>query len=332
MKRAIVTGGSGFIGGWLITELLNNGYEVIAVVRNKNRLLPEIKDSCFCIEKEISELAISDFQDDKSYDVFFHLAWGGVSSESKNDISLQIKNIEMAMNAIQICSELSCRKFISAGTVAEYALSTDVMDLKAKQTPNDMYGVAKTSAYFFLDVRARQLNQPFIWTVIPSTFGERRSENNIISYTINTLLKDEKPRYGNLEQMWDFLYVGEVARAMRLIAERGKTGKVYGIGSGTYRTLREYIEKIRDIIDPELPLGIGENLSLLENAFSSCVNIYDLIKDTEFIPEISFEKGIKNTVKYYKAQLEKSGGVLRNRKTHIVHCFNCGVIFEMEAA
>ena len=74
MKRAIVTGGSGFIGGWLITELLNNGYEVIAVVRNKNRLLPEIKDSCFCIEKEISELAISDFQDDKSYDVFFHLA------------------------------------------------------------------------------------------------------------------------------------------------------------------------------------------------------------------------------------------------------------------
>ena len=75
--------------------------------------------------------------------------------------------------------------------------------------------------------------------------------------------------------MWDFLYVGEVVRAIRFVAENGISGKVYGIGSGTYRTLKEYIVKIRDIINPDLELGIGCIPSMSELTFSSCVNIYD---------------------------------------------------------
>ena len=84
--------------------------------------------------------------------------------------------------------------FIATGTVAEYALTTDVMDLSAKQSPNDMYGCAKVSAHYFLEVESRKIKQPFIWTVIPSTFGERRIDNNIITYTIKKLLSKERPQ------------------------------------------------------------------------------------------------------------------------------------------
>ena len=72
--------------------------------------------------------------------------------------------------------------FISTGTVAEYAMTTNVMDLGAKQKPNDMYGAAKVSTHYFLEVQARKIKQPFIWCVIPITFGERRVDNNIITY------------------------------------------------------------------------------------------------------------------------------------------------------
>lgn len=299
--EAIVTGGTGFIGSWLILELLHNNYNVTAIVRNKQKLLPEILENrrCRCIEKAIEDLSKEDFENNVGYEVFFHLAWGGVSAEYKNDVELQLKNINIAIKTLEICHEISCKKYIASGTVAEYALCTDIMDLSAKQTPNDMYGAAKVSAHFFLDIRARQLSQPFIWLVIPSTFGERRNDNNILAYTINMLLKGEKPLYGNLEQMWDFLYVGEVVRAIRFVAERGMPGKVYGIGSGTYRTLKEYIVKIRDIINPDLELGIGSIPAMSQQTFSSCVNIYDLIKDTGFKPEISFEEGIRRTIKYY---------------------------------
>ena len=108
----------------------------------------------------------------------------------------------------------------------------------------------------FLEVRTKQLDIPFIWMIIPSTFGPRRIDNNNISYTIRSLLNKELPLYGELTQMWNFHYAGEVARAIRLIVEYGNAGKIYGIGSGCYRSLKSYIEEIRDIIDKDLPIEI----------------------------------------------------------------------------
>jgi len=74
--------------------------------------------------------------------------------------------------------------------------------------------------------------------------------------------------------------VSDVVRALRLIGENGKENIVYGIGSGQYKPLKKYICGIRDLIDPELELGIGEVLSQSEKSFSSCVNVYDLVRDT----------------------------------------------------
>jgi len=297
MQKVIMTGATGFIGSWLMQELLSYGISTTVIVRNTARLLPDCVSNpgLHVIEGSIEGIKTEDVKD-SDFDAFFHLGWGGVAPENKNDINLQLNNISMSMAALELAHNLNCKKFIASGTVAEYVLCKDVMDVYEKQTPNDIYGAAKVSAHYFLEVRARQLEQPFIWMVIPSTFGARRTDNNIITYTIRTLLAGQKPSYGNLAQMWDFLYVGEVVRAMRLIGEKGVAGKIYGIGSGQYKPLRVYIEEIRDIINPKLPLGIGERLTLSNQTFSSCVNIYDLIADTGFTPQISFKEGIIMTI------------------------------------
>lgn len=308
MKNVILTGATGFIGSWLALELLNHDIEVTVIVRRKDRLLNDIlrNPKCHVIEKSLEDIAPEDFPE-ADYDVFYHLAWAGVSPEHKNDVSTQLGNISNAIRALEVCNKIHCKLMIAAGTVAEYVFCDNVMDVYARQSPNDMYGAAKVSAHYFLEVRARQLNQPFIWSVIPSTFGERRTDNNIITYTIRSLLRGEKPKYGNLTQMWDFLYVAEVARAFRYIGEKGIPGKVYGIGSGEYFPLRHYIEKIRDYIDPELPLGIGEVPSMSNQTFSSCVNTYELVKDTGYVSKISFEEGIKKTINWFR---EIGGGTV----------------------
>ncbi len=304
MKRAIVTGAAGFIGSWLTLELLDAQYDVVVVVRNAQKLIKEISANpkVTIIEKNLNNLLYDDFPA-CHYDVFFNLAWEGVSPELKNDYQLQFSNISLSMKMLNICHEVGCELFIGTGTVAEYALTTDVMDLRSKQRPNDMYGAAKVATHFFLDVGARALGQGFIWAVIPSTFGERRIDNNIITYTIKSLLKEEKPRYGNLNQMWDFLYVSEVVYALRLIAEKGSRGMVYGIGSGQYKPLKEYICQIKEIMNCDVELGIGEIPSQNDRSFSSCVNIYDLIRDTGFKPRVSFEEGITRTVEFWKKLL-----------------------------
>ena len=185
MKCAIVTGANGFVGSWLIDELLKSGYLVVAIIRDKTSNKEELlaKENLIVVNKNLKDLQTFDFPS-IHYDVFFNLSWAGVSPEVKNDFDLQYSNIELSMKALNICHEIGCELFIGIGTVAEYALTTDVMDLKSRQTPNDMYGAAKVSTHYFIDVGARRLKQKYIWVVLPSTFGERRLDNNIITYTI----------------------------------------------------------------------------------------------------------------------------------------------------
>ena len=300
MNKVIITGGTGFIGSWLTKELVANDIEVLLLVRDANRCSDLVASGIRVIEYYSDEYnGLVDEQAD--IDAFYHLAWEGVAPEKKNDRTVQIRNIDFSMEMLELASKLNVKRFIATGTVAEYAFCEDVMDVDAKQTPNDLYGASKTAAHYMLETFARILNVPFNWVVIPSTYGEGRRDNNILTYTIRTLLAGEKPSYGYLTQMWDFLHVSEVVRALRYIGESGKTEKTYAIGSGVYKPLKEYVEIIRDNIDPNLPLGIGEKPALSDKAFSSCVSIHDLTEDTGFVPKVSFEEGIIRTIDYYRS-------------------------------
>ena len=298
MKKALVTGATGFIGSKLVRELIDNNIAVIALVRDIEKAKSLLDDHVDVVEYysyEYNALKVGD----QHIDVFYHLAWEGVAPEKKNDRVLQIRNIDFAMEMLEYAQVIGARRFIATGTVAEYAFCDNVMDVNAKQTPNDLYGAAKTASHYMLETWARNINMPFNWVVIPSTYGEGRRDNNILTYTIKSLLKGEKPCYGYLTQMWDFLYVGEVARALYLIGQKGITGKTYAVGSGDYRPLREYVEIIRDMINPELELGIGVLPEQSERAFSSCVSRNDIREDTGFEPMVSFEEGMRKTIQYY---------------------------------
>lgn len=303
MKRVVITGATGFIGSWLVKEMLQNQIEVVALVRDKrtNRFDDlENRNMLRLIQYHTVEFMELE-KESSTIDAFYHLAWAGVSTEQKNDGQLQLDNIHFSMEMLEYAVRIHAKRFFGMGTVAEYAFSDNTIEANgSRQTPNDMYGAAKTSAHYMLEAYARILKMPFNWIVLPSTFGEGRRDDNIITYTITTLLQGDRPKYGMLMQMWDFLYVGEVVRALRLVGERGISGKTYGIGSGVYRQLKDYIVKIRDIIDSSLELGIGDLPSLSDKAFSSCVNIYELAKDTGFEPQVTFEEGIRRTILYYK--------------------------------
>ena len=299
MKKVVITGGTGFIGSWLVEDMLEQSIEVIMLVRDAARCGYSDREGITVVQYNSS--AYDELKKTKEkIDAFYHLGWGGVATQDKNDCQIQMENIAFSMEMLDYAHQIGAAKFIGIGTVAEYSFCESIMDVNAKQTPNDMYGAAKTAVHYLLETRARLLKMPFIWTVIPSTFGEGRRDNNIITYTIMSLLRGEKPEYGYLTQMWDFLYVKEVVRALRYIGEKGIAEKTYAIGSGVFKPLKDYIMMIRDIINPELELGIGVKPALSDKVFSSCVSIYDLTKDTGFVPEISFEEGIRKTIEYYR--------------------------------
>ncbi len=295
--NVIVTGASGFIGKHLIEQLLKKNYEVYAL--SSHPLIDSSLSGLHNIKISYDDWNVN--LPNIPYEAFFHLGWAGVDNKDKNNKELQLSNINSSVKALDLAYSLNVKKFIGAGTVAEYALQEDLIDYKIKQAPNDLYGACKTSCHYILESIARQRNQGFIWTIIPSSFGPGRSSDNILTYTIESLLKGESPRYGKLEQIWDFLYISEVARALVLILEKGKDNCLYGIGSGEFHSLKYYIEIIHSVIDSSIPLKIGE-IKESKSAISSCVNIFKLQQDTGFVPKVSFEDGIKKTIEYYKNQ------------------------------
>lgn len=300
MDYAVISGGTGFIGMHLAQELTKNNFYVYVLTR------AEQKAEVFVPNVEYVKYdSQAYFELGKSHPIrlFYHLAWDGVAAEDKNDAKLQVSNILFSLKMLEYASSIQAEKFIAAGTVAEYVFCQNIMDFNLRQSPNDMYGAAKTAAHYLLEVRARALNQPFIWAVLPSTFGEGRRDSNIITYTIKSLLTGKTPEYGALEQMWDFLYIADLVCALRYLGIYGKSGKTYGIGSGVYRPLKSYIEEIRDIVAPGSALKIGSVPQYSNQTFSSCVGIYDITKDTGWYPKISFHDGIVKTVSYYKSHL-----------------------------
>ena len=120
---------------------------------------------------------------------------------------------------------------------------------------------------------------------------------------IRQLLHGDRPALTKGEQMWDYLYSEDAAAAMMMLAEKGVDGKVYPIGSGNARPLREYIEIIRDEIDPKLPLGFGEVEYSPKQVMHLCADISELKEDTGFEPAVSFEEGARRTIEYVRACL-----------------------------
>ena len=304
MKKAIVTGATGFVGSWLLEELLNNNVEVTALVCDSSeKMNTKVREKIKIVPYNPN--AISDVVDrvGRNFDVFYNLGWAGVSPEKKNAMDIQMGNIRSSLDSLVFANKIGCSKFVGVGTVAEYVYCEGSISPSQPPSPADFYGATKVAVHFMAEALAQQLRQPFIWTILGSTYGARRTDDNLISYTIKSLLKKEKPTFTKLEQMWDFTHVSDVTKALYLIGEKGLAGKTYGIGSGAYRPLYEYVSEIHELIDKSLPLGIGERPYPNGRVSSSCVDSVELCEDTGFVPMMTFENGIIQTISYFKELL-----------------------------
>ena len=115
---------------------------------------------------------------------------------------------------------------------------------------------------------------------------------------VRNMLKGQRMQFTPAEQIWDYIYAEDCARAFIAIAESGVDQKAYTIGSGEPRLMKDYIYAIRDAIDPSLEVGIGEREYNDNQVMHLVADISELVKDTGFKPEIPFEEGIRKTVEW----------------------------------
>lgn len=308
MKKAIVTGANGFIGSSLLKVLNAADIKIFAVVRSKDSNMENISNLSnvkvvYCGLENIEDLP--ELIPDRDIDVCIHLAWKGSFGEVRADHALQLQNVEYALKVVDTISRMGIKRYVGAGTLAE----KDVLNYHPTDgaTPNavSIYGIAKVAAHFMTKAECAKLGIEHCWCYLSNTYGVGNTTNNFVNMAGRKMLKGERAAFTSGEQMYDFVYITDTARAIFYVAERGKKNTSYYLGSTKQRKLKEYITIIRDTVDPDIELFLGEipfnGISLDESAYSA----EKLVNDTGYQPQIAFEDGIKLTIDWLRQENEE---------------------------
>lgn len=302
LGRAVITGPTGAIGTALCRFLLNRGLNVVAVVRPDSRRQTALPVSerlriVLCDGAELSGLAE---RIPSGADAFFHLAWANTTGAGRNDMSAQVDNIRWTLDAVHAAADMGCCVFVGAGSQSEYGRRDTPLRPDSPCFPETGYGMAKLCGGQMSRMECARLGLDHIWMRILSVYGPGDSETSLISMTIRKLLAGERPALTAGEQMWDYLYADDAAEALYLAAVHGRNGAVYPLGAGQARSLREYVETLRDAASPGSALGFGEIPYSPQQVMFLQANIDALRDDTGFQPRTPFEDGIKKTITYIK--------------------------------
>jgi len=296
LKRVIVTGANGFVGQALVRELVAHDIEVYALSRRGNKIPEDERITFIPCDIEAIEAVRSELQ--KKADVFFALAWTGISGDARSDYDLQLKNAKWTADCVRFAKSIGCERFVGAGTVMEMEAQAAVYQQGNRPGSAYIYGCGKAVAHEVAKCVAVQEGIDLLWTFITNAYGVDEVSPRFLNTTLRKIIAGDPLQFTSATQNYDFVYVSDVARALYLIGVYGQPFKEYLIGSSNAKPLREFIEEIGQTLAPDQPLLFGDvpftGINLPLEVFDCSITT----RDTGFIPSVTFEDGIRQTMEW----------------------------------
>ena len=290
------------IGTALINECIKKGIEVYAVLRassGKKMRLPE-SEKLHMVDCSLEELETLPQKITEKCDTFYHIAWGNTGENRNSSTELQSRNIAYTLAAVKAAYALGCRRFIGAGSQAEYGpMDVDKISPDSPVNPTTPYGAAKLASGQLARMLCKELGMECIWPRIFSVYGIYEKETTMVASGLRKMLAGEKTSFTPALQRWDYLFSADAGRAYYLIGEKGKDGAVYCVGSGKAAPLKNYIEIMAELTGAE-ETGIGVRPYPAGAVMNLCADISSLTADTGFVPEYTFREGIRETITWLK--------------------------------
>lgn len=319
MNCVMVTGATSMIGCALIRECVMNGVHVIALARKGSAKLSRIPESPLlhimeCDLDQMKDLDAAKLRDSAEHagfpadtgasssgpaatipaiDCFYHLGWTNTDHEGRNDPDKQAVNIRYTLDAISLAARCGCRKFVGAGSQAEYGRASVPLNGSVACHPEVAYGVSKHAAGLLAAMKCRALGIQFNWVRILSVYGTNDSPATLIKTFISRCKAGEAMDLGPCTHQWDYLFEDDAGRAFFLLGNRGADGKTYCLGSGESRPLKEYLDDIVAVVNPSYTGAVYGAIPYNEKSVTYLrADISDLTADTGWKPSVPFKEGI----------------------------------------
>jgi UDP-glucose 4-epimerase len=263
LKRILVTGGAGFIGSHVVDSLLEAGYDV-AVVDNlcrgkRENVHPGARLHCVdvCDARALEEVFVQERPDA----VCHQAALADVRASLADPIEYARVNVLGTLNLLVLAQLYGVRKFVLASTGG--AIYGDPAELPATEAcpprPLDPYGVSKLACEHYLFSFGH--NHGLGWCVLryANVYGPRQDaagEAGVVAIFAGRMIAGRPCSInGDGEQVRDFVYVSDVARANVLAVQRGEG--VYNIGTGVGASVRSICSELARLTGCEEPAAHG---------------------------------------------------------------------------
>lgn len=304
--KVLVTGGTGFIGSFVVEELLKHNHNVIVMANG--RQLPGYLNH---ISEKISFFQ-ADFGDVDSLnkilpgcDAVMHLAWSTVPKQTKGSTAYEFSgNIVSSINLIEKCIDYNIKKFVfisSGGTV--YGLPNQIPILESHElNPISNYGLSKLTVEKILHLYHYSDKINYCILRVSNAYGERqnffKNQGVIGMWLRNILQKGEIEIWGDGTVIRDYVYVKDVAKVFVNALHQMDGNAIYNIGGGHGYSLNDILNEVKRCVDVPFNVIYKESRS-----FDVPVNVLDISKakeDLSYNPPTSLYEGIMNTWKWIK--------------------------------
>ena len=309
MKKVLVTGATGFIGKFLVRELVKQDVETIAVVRKNTKNLDNIASLPIrIVHCNIEDLHIlPQLVPDRDIDTVFHIAWQGVSDMDALNQAVQMQNLQSTLDLIDAMQEMGIGTFIGAGSIHEAEALIEMAENKVVTNLGYMYKASKTAAHWMSKAKAGSYGIRFFWPLI-NTYGEKERSSRLVNTIIYKIFNGISPDLSLGNQYYDFVHVMDVAKALCLIADKGIDGRNYVIGSGNAKPLKEFLVTVGEVANrlngnTKIPLGFGKITNNVVFLPKETFDVALLKRDTGFESTIPFEEGIERTARWIMQDL-----------------------------
>jgi nucleoside-diphosphate-sugar epimerase len=256
--KILVTGATGFIGQYVINELLKSGsHEIIATTRN----LSKAKALGFPSAVRLIEFDLSN-SDDNSYlllespDALIHLAWDGLPNY-KGFFHME-KNLVENSSFIKNMIKGGLKNLTVTGTCFEYGMQEGELSEEMETQPTNPYGQAKDDFRKFIETLKSSHHFSFKWLRLFYMYGKGQAPQSLVSQLEKAALGGETVfNMSGGEQVRDFLPVEEVARAIVEVALQDKVSGVINCCSGKPVKVKDFVVNYLKQKKYQLKLNLG---------------------------------------------------------------------------
>jgi GDP-L-fucose synthase len=302
-KRLLVTGGAGFLGSFLVDDLVRT-----AQVRREDITVPRSKD----LDLRIWENCLSAV---KGQDIIIHLAAsvGGIGFNMENPATLFYDNAIMGIQLMEAARREGVQKFVQLGTICAYPKfapipfrEDDLWNGYPEET-NAPYGLAKKMLLVQAQAYRKQYDLNAIYLLPVNLYGPRDNFDPRSSHVIPALIKkfveacktgaESVTLWGTGDATREFLYVEDAARGILLATERYDKEEPVNLGAGFEISIRDLALLIKELTDYDGELAWdttkpdGQPRRMLDTSRAH--------EEFGFRASTDFRTGLKRTIDWY---------------------------------